>query len=49
MQPNVKLPKPFGAYTGPSKVVLSLIDALYNQGYKVILDNLYTSPELLRA
>ena len=23
MQPNVKLPKPFGDYTGPSKVVLS--------------------------
>ena len=49
MQPNAKLPKLFGDYTGPSKVVLSLIDGLYNQGYKVVLDNLYTSPELLRA
>ena len=49
MQPNVKLPKPFDDYTGPSKVVLSLIDGLYNQGYKVVLNNLYTSPELLRA
>ena len=48
MQPNVKLPKPFGDYTGSSKVVLSLIDSLYNQGYKVVLDNLYTSSELLR-
>ena len=49
MQPNVKLPKSFGDYTDPSKVVLFLIDGLYNQGYKVVLDNLSTSPELLRA
>ena len=49
MQPDVKLPKPFGDYTGPSKVVLSLIDGLDNQGYTVVLDNLYTSPELLRT
>ena len=28
MQPNVKLPKPFGDYTNPSNVILSLIDGL---------------------
>ena len=49
MQPNVKLLKPFGDCAGPSKVTLSLIDGLYDQGYKVVLDNLYTSPEILRA
>ena len=32
-----------------TKVVLSLIDGLYNQGYRVVLDNLYTSPQLLRT
>ena len=46
---NVQLLKPFNDYTGPSKVVLSLIDGMYNQGYKVVLDNLYTSPELFRV
>ena len=37
MQPNVKLTKPFGDYTGPSKVVLFLNDVLYNEGYNVSL------------
>ena len=46
---NVHLLKPFSDYTGPSRVVLSLIDGMYNQGYKVVLDNLYTSPELFRV
>ena len=46
---NVQLFKPFNDYTGPSRVVLSLIDGMYNQGYKVVLDNLYTSPELFRV
>ena len=46
---TIYIPKPFGDYTGPSKVVLPLIDGMYNQGYKVVLDDLYTSPELLRA
>ena len=47
--PGVALPKPFDEYGNPSKVVLSLLNGLYNKGYKVVLDNLYTSPELLRA
>ena len=47
--PSITLPKPFHEYKNPSKVVLSLLDGLYNQGYNVTLDNLYTSPELLRV
>ena len=47
--PGVVLPKPFDEYGNSSKVVLSLLHGLYNKGYKVMLDNLYTSPDLLRA
>ena len=47
--PNVILPKEFDEYTNYTKVVLSLIDGLYKQGYSVTVDNLYTSPELLLA
>ena len=47
--PSINLPKPFEEYKNPSKVVLSLMGVLYNQGYNVTLDNLYTSPELLRV
>ena len=48
-EPDVLLPKAFDEYTNYSKVVLSLICDYYNQGYNVALDNLYTSPELLKA
>ena len=47
--PSINLPKSFDNYGNPSKVVLSLVDGLYNKGYKVVLDNLYISPELFRA
>ena len=46
---NVTLLKPFDSYSSPSKIVLSLIDGLYNQGHKVVLDNYYISPVLLRT
>ena len=46
--PNIPLLKSFDDYKIPSKIVLSLMNGLYNQGYNVTLDNLYTSPELLR-
>ena len=36
----------FGLYGNPTEVVLSLIDGLYESGYKVVVDNYYTSPEL---
>ena len=48
-QPNCILLKPFDHYGNPSKIVLSLMDGLYGKGYKVVLDNFYTSPELLRT
>ncbi|XP_066924070.1 piggyBac transposable element-derived protein 4-like [Clytia hemisphaerica] len=47
--PDVPLPKNFLEYTNPSKVVLSLMTGYYNKGYNLALDNLYTSPELLKA
>ena len=47
--PSISLLKPFTEYKIPSKIVLSLMDGLYNKGYNVTLDNLYTSPELLRV
>ena len=47
--PNCLLLKPFNSYINPSKVVLSLLDGLYEKEYKVVLDNYYTSPELLRT
>ena len=46
---NVVFPKIFEQYPNYTKVVLSLLDGLYNQGYCVTLDNLYTSPDLLMA
>ena len=49
VDPGEQFPKPFEEYTNYSKVVLSLMDGLYNQGYSVTLDNLYTYPELLLA
>ena len=48
-RPTIPLPKGFDEYTNPSKVVLSLMEGFYNQGYNIALDNLYTSPELLKA
>ena len=48
-QPNCILLKPFDHYGNQSKIVLSLMDGLYGKGYKVVLDNFYTSPELLRT
>ena len=47
--PSINLPKSFDDYGNTSKVVLSLVGGLYNKGYKVVLDNLSTSPELFRA
>ena len=47
--PSVDLPKSFNDYSNPSKIVLSLAEGLYGQGYCIIVDNLYTSPELLLA
>ena len=47
--PPVVLPKDFESYTNPEKVVLTLLEQYWEQGYKVILDNLYTSPDLARA
>lgn len=46
---TMKLPKPFDDYKTPSKVVFSILRSYVNQGYKVTLDNLYTSPELASA
>ena len=46
---DINLPKNFDEYKSPSKVVLSLASSILNQGYCVIVDNLYTSPELARA
>jgi len=48
-EPAVVLPKPFKDYKNPSKVVLSLMVDLYGKGYNLALDNLYTSPDLLKA
>ena len=45
----MKLAKPFDDYKTPSKVVLSLLRSYVNKGYKVTLDDVYTSPELAAA
>ena len=47
--PSISLLKSFINYKVPSKIVLSLMNGLYNKCYNVTLDNLYTSPELLRV
>ena len=47
--PGIVFPKPFEEYPAYSRVVLSLLKGLYNQGYCVTLDNLYTEPYLLLA
>ena len=47
--PGIVFPKPFEEYPTYSKVVLSLMEGLYNQGYCVTIDNLYTEPYLLLA
>ena len=41
--PNIPLLKSFDDYKIPSKIVLSLMNGLYNPGYNVTLDNLYTT------
>ena len=46
---GIDLLKDFDEYTNPSKVVLSLASTILNQGYCIIVDNLYTSPELART
>ena len=46
---SVDLLKSFNDYSNPSKIVLSLAEGLFGQGYCIIVDNLYTSPELLLA
>ena len=48
-EPPHQLPKPFEQYKSPSKVVLALLAGLFNKGYSLALDNLYTAPELLKA
>ena len=47
--PGLNFPKSFDDYSNPQKVVLSLMKNLYNQGYTMVSDNLYTSPELFPA
>ena len=47
--PRTSLLKSVIDYKIPSKIVLSLMGGLYNKGYNVTLDNLYTSSELLRV
>ena len=47
--PSVDLPKSFNDYSNPSRIVLSLAEGLFGQGYCIIVINLYTSPELLLA
>ena len=47
--PTVPFPKDFDQYKNPSKVFLSLMEGYYGCGYNLALDNLYTSPELLKA
>ena len=49
VDPGVQFPKPFHDYPTYSQVVLSLMQGLFNQGYSVTLDNLYTEPSLLLA
>ena len=49
VDPGVQFPKPFHDYPMYSQVVLSLMQGLFNQGYSVTLDNLYTEPSLLLA
>ena len=44
VDPGVPFPKPFEEYPIYSQVVLSLMEGLFNQGYCVTLDNLYTEP-----
>ena len=46
---DIDLLKDFDGYTNPSKVVLSLISSLLNQGHCIIVDNLYISPESARS
>ena len=46
---SVPLPKDFEEYKNTSKVVLSLMEGYYSAGYNLALNNLYTSPELLKA
>ena len=36
-------------YSNPSTIVLSLLEGFYNARYNLVLDNLYTSPELLQV
>ena len=45
--PTIALQKPIDDFSNSSKVVLSLINRLYSNSY-VIVDNLYTFPELFR-
>ena len=45
----VQLQKPFEDFKSPSRVVLSLMIGFYDKGYSLELNNLYTSPELLKA
>ena len=44
--PETEPPKRIDDFSNPSKVVLSLSSSILNQGYCIIVDNLYTSPEL---
>ena len=46
---TTKISKDFDDFKNPSKVVLSLMDELFDEGYKLTLDNFYTSPEVAKA
>lgn len=46
---KIKISKGFEDFKNPSKVVLSLMDELLDKGYKLTLDNFYTSPEVAEA
>ena len=43
---EVELPNEFDDFSNPLKVVLCLLSIVLNQRYCIIVDNLYTSPEL---
>lgn len=47
--PGHNFPKGFDDCSNPSKVLLSLMKNLYNQGYAMVLDKLYTSPYIFSA
>ena len=47
--PGHNFPKGFDDCSNPSKVLLSLMKNLYNQGYAMVFDKLYASPYIFSA